>query len=103
MSYPIVQFGAFQCSLKFDRYQKGKAVSIHLVDAKDGLPVATATVNIPEARIQKDECLIKDYSENAGILNALIASKIVQPTERTVPAGFANAIVCKLLVTPPNP
>ncbi len=66
----------------FAKYQKG-GTSIRLVGAEDGIPVATASVWIggPE-RVDKDEIAIKDYSENEGMLEALIKGGIIHPPHR---------------------
>jgi hypothetical protein len=42
------------------------------------------------------ECLIKDYSENAGMLEALTKAGVVTATNRTVRVGYAEATICQL-------
>lgn len=96
-----IHFQNYDCSLHFDRYAGG-AVAIRLHSATVG-PIATATVNIPGTVLDKDEVVIKDYSENAGILQSLVEAGVVARTDRTVRAGFALANICKLLIDPGLP
>lgn len=91
-----IKFAGYNCRLRFDRYQKGNAIAIRL-ESDDYMPIATATVNIPEFPLQEGQCLIKDYAENEGILQALVEAGVVQPVG-TVPAEHARATLCKLLV-----
>lgn len=86
----------------FQRYlaKYGGGLAMSLVDYITGEPIATCTVNIPEVahRINKDEVLIKDWSENEGMLAGLIQAGIVEDTGLTVPTGFVKAHVCKVLI-----
>ena len=77
-----VQFSKWLCNVVFAKYQKG-GTAIRLVGAEDGMPVATASVWVggPE-RVDKDEVAIKDYSENEGMLEALIKGGIIHPPHR---------------------
>jgi hypothetical protein len=51
-------------------------------------PYATATVNVPEVLLADNEVLVKDYSENEGVLDFLIKYNIVTPTPNGVHSGF---------------
>lgn len=42
--------------------------------------------------------LIKDYSENAGMMDALEAAGIAADTGRRMPTGFTEAKVARMLV-----
>ena len=44
---------------------------IELFEAETGEPFCVATVNIPDAFLLKQEVVIKDYSENEGILSPI--------------------------------
>jgi len=92
-----IQFKKWVCVLKFGQYHNGRT-GIELVSEKDGSPVAVATVNIPDVYLDKDEVIIKNYSENEGMLDTLVNAKIVEPTGRKVHTGFVECDVCKLLV-----
>lgn len=51
-------------------------------------PYAVATVNLPDVLLQPNEVLVKDYAENEGILNFLVANNIVTPTQNGVQSGY---------------
>lgn len=91
----IAQFQSWNCNVVLNRYKDGSP-AISLFDG-NGFPVARATVNVPEASLAPDELVIKDYAENAGMLDALIEASIVTPAGRTVPVGrFEVGHVCRL-------
>lgn len=98
-----IRYRHWDCELIKERYYHGR-IALSLVAAKDdgdvfeGEPIATATVNIPEATLKDDEVLIKDYSENKGMLQTLINAGIVLPTGQTVKSGFVEVHVCKILI-----
>ena len=77
----------YNVTVKLGKYSNGR-VAIHLDDVNDGYPYATATVNIDNVLLDYDEVLIKDYSENEGMLNFLIKNNIVTPTPNGVQSGF---------------
>jgi hypothetical protein len=53
-----VRFAGTECRLKLSRYSNDR-VAIHLVDAANEDPVATATVNIPDEPLLPDQVFIK--------------------------------------------
>jgi hypothetical protein len=59
-----------------------------------------ATSHLPLEDISKDELVVKDYSENEGILQELIRLKIVEAPKRFVRSGFVSLPICKLLINP---
>ena len=63
----------------------------------DDEPMYTATVNITGYPLDKDECFIKDYSENEGVLNTLIHAGIIKETDIRIKQGFVELTVCKIL------
>ena len=83
--------------VQWGRYPNGR-VALQLVD-EDG-PVVVATVNVPEADLGPDEVCIKDYAENAGVLDLLVLMGVVAPTGRRIPTGFVDVPVARLLVAP---
>ncbi len=91
----IVQFKAWLCTAVLEMYSNGRP-AIALFDCEDGSPIACATVNIPEVPLAIDEIIVKDYSENTGMLEALVAAGIVTTTDKTVPLGFTLGHVCRL-------
>ncbi len=83
--------------VRWGRYSNGR-VAMQLVDEEG--PVATATVNVPEADLGPDEVCIKDYGENAGVLDLLVLMDVVVPTGRRILTGFVDVPVARLLVAP---
>ncbi len=91
-----ITFSGFTCNVNITEYRDGNA-AISLDDATDGSPVATASVNIPEAKLPTGFIFIKNWSENEGMLDALVSAGIVEDTGRTFPCGFTDANLCKLV------
>lgn len=96
---PTVKFQKWTCVLNFEKYQNDRT-AIELVDKKNGEPVLMATVNLPDEHIAKDEVIIKNYSENEGILDILVKAKIISEPLRYLETGHVKVPVCKLLVKP---
>jgi len=92
-----VRFGRYQCRVRFGRYVAPERPAMELI-ADDGTPVAIATVNLPDEDLGDDEIAIKNHSENAGVLAALVASGIVAEPHRFVRRGYVEIPVCRLLV-----
>jgi hypothetical protein len=93
----IVFFAGEHCTIEWAKYDNGR-VAIQLWCSEG--PMARATVNVPEYEPDFDEVLVKDYSENEGMLKALIDSGIVKDTGKRVHTGYVTLPVCKLLVQP---
>ena len=93
-----VKFMQWNCTVEKAKYQGNDRTALRLIDEEDGCDVLMATVNIPHATLDQDEVLIKNWSENEGVLSALVASGVVKDTGKTVRTGFVFANVCKLLV-----
>lgn len=94
-----IQFKEYSCTLTSGRYSNGR-IALKLIDANDGLPVATATVNIIEAPLNPGEIIIKDYSENDGMWLTLFKAGIVSEPLRYVNSGWVRCPVCMLLFKP---
>ena len=93
-----VRFHGIICEARFERYTHGGGLAIQLVDPGDECPVATATVN-PTTRVPEGHVAVKDWSENEGILAALVAARIVRDTGMRISCGYTSAALCRLLVT----
>jgi len=93
-----VAFNGWNCVLVKHKYEKGGGVALELVDEIDGESVAMATVNLPEVVLDHDVVLIKDWSENEGMLDCLVKHNIVSYTGKDVRTGMVRANICKLLV-----
>lgn len=77
----------YSVTVKLGKYANGRT-AIQLDDVNEGCPYATATVNIDHVLLADNEVLIKDYSENEGMLDFLVKNNIVTPTPNGVQSGF---------------
>lgn len=91
-----VRFRNWDCIVRKRRYDNGRP-ALQLIDAGDGSPIATATINLPDEPLGRNQVFIKDYSENEGMLAALVAAGVVEPTGQTVRSGYVEVPVCELL------
>jgi hypothetical protein len=85
----------YKLSLQFAKYANGQT-AIKLFDMADGFPFATATVCVEDNLLKEDEVAIKDYSENAGMLDSLIEAKIVEHPHAFIQSGHVKIPICKL-------
>jgi len=92
-----IVFDGYTCTVARLAYQNGR-VALRLMDAYGGAPVTTATVNLIDEPMDADEVAIKTYSENDGMLAALIEAGIVSAPVRHVRSGWVEVPVCKLLM-----
>jgi len=97
MRAPVVRFLGEDCTVSFVRYHNDR-VAIELT-CEDGSSMARATVNLPEVPLAEDEVAVKDYSENAGMLSALMSAGIVSAPVRWVESGWVKVPVCRVLTT----
>ena len=93
-----VNFAGYQCELSFGQY-RNSAKAISLVSVTDGSPVAVATVNVEDNPLEEffidlyhSHILVKDYSENAGMVSALVEANVVHPWSKTgsVTSGYVE-------------
>lgn len=106
-----VKFRNWLCTVEFAKYSNGRT-AIRLLNAEsvddDGfvypprsMAIATATVNIPDyTDLGKDDVIIKDYSENDGMLSSLINAGIIARPHDRFWTGFVEVYICRLLVKP---
>jgi len=93
----IVNFKQWVCLLHIGTYANNGSKALELKDQKTDEPIATCTVNIPEIQLDDDFVLIKDYSENEGMVKSLIESKIIEPKSyNSISSGFVNISAYKL-------
>lgn len=98
----MVNFLGVNCKVVKHQYHNNGRIALDLIIAEDdeerdlfkGEPMTHATINIAEAPLAVDEVIIKDYSENAGLLDALLKAGIVEKTGRTVQHGFCESHIC---------
>lgn len=85
------------CDLYAGRYYTG-GVALQLVERSTGEPWATATVNLPDEadRLGPGEVFIKDYSENAGMMDTLVLAGVVTRAGRYVRSGYVDIEIAQL-------
>ncbi len=96
MENTIVKFKKWNCIVEKEKYRNDR-IALSLLDSETGENIAMATINMPEVQLEHDEVLIKNNSENEGILSALIEAGIISNTIRLVPTGYVNVHLCKVL------
>lgn len=98
MSYKLkTQYSEWNVDLSWGQYSNGRR-ALELVDSEDGCPIMVATVNVPQAQLSEKETIIKDYSENEGVLQFLQENGIVGPVKREIGVGFVSCPVVEFLV-----
>lgn len=98
MTFNLLHGTYKNCKLSFQNYFNGNIAL--LVVADNGEVICKASVNLVDYSIPKNHILIKNWSENEGILSELIHHGIVEDTGKIFPAGFCESHLCKLLVDP---
>ena len=99
MKKHYVTFRGRKCYLQFGTYPN-KSVSIQLITANTHEPWMVATVSLHERIPEPGHVLIKNWSENQGILEALILSGYIEDSGYSLLTGYVRANVCKLLIQP---
>ena len=94
-------FAGFRCHVRHSTYLVNNRTALILTDVEDGADVAVATVNVPSEPLKPGEIILKTWSENDGILEALTEAGIVADTGRRVPCGHTEGVICRLLVRVP--
>jgi hypothetical protein len=90
-----VKFKKWDCYVKYAQYSNGR-LAIQLEENGTYEPIAVATINIPECRLQINEVIIKNYSENEGMISALLEAGIITEFVRTVKHGFVESPIYKI-------
>lgn len=90
-----VKFLDWECDVRIVSF-KGN-YDIRLTDTSTGEPVANASVQLG-VKLPEKHVAIKNYSENEGILEVLVAEGIVSEPVQYVQSGFVSIPVCELLV-----
>ena len=89
-------FNFADCSVKpqLGVYGNGN-IAMQLVDAETGEPIAVATVN-PGFELPRGFIGVKDWSENEGMVEALLAAGIIDEVTTKVPSGYVSIPICRL-------
>lgn len=95
----VVRLGQDVCQPRWSQYTHG-GLALLLVDA-DGAPYAKASVNLAEqvvgVTIELDEMIVKTHSENAGMLESLVASGLVEDTGKRIMTQWAEFPIVRVL------
>ncbi len=94
-----VNFLGYDCILWFGEYQNNGRKAILLLEKETDEYFADVTVNLPNEELSENEVIIKDYSENEGMLDTLVSAGIVSKPIRYVQTGYVSCPVCSLLVS----
>lgn len=75
-----ITFKRWKCTIVVGVYLDNSK-AIRLLDARDGMPIASATVSLAQYQIKPTDgnIFVKDYSENTGMINALIDGGVINP------------------------
>ncbi len=90
-----VNFIGYACDVKKGVYTTGQTALI-LNDCKTGERVAVATACIDG--VPEGLTAIKDYAENEGIFNTLIAANIIEDTGAAIRSGFCVFPLVRVLI-----
>lgn len=92
-------YETYNVDVHLSHYSNNGRKAILLVDHETSEPIATATVNVPDKHIAEDEVIIKNYSENEGMLHFLINQQIIDGS-KCIPFnnGYVMLYVCPLLL-----
>jgi hypothetical protein len=95
----IVNFLNEPCSVRFHRYAN-RTTAIQLT-CRNGEPMTIATANLPEINTEPEYVVVKDYSENEGVAEALEAAGVVEKVDLYLLPPFASRVwLCRLLKYP---
>lgn len=94
------KYKTYQVYLRFDKYRSNGRTCIELLEARTHEPVLVATVNIDDYHLlQPNEVIIKNYSENEGVLDFMIENGIIGKPKAWISTGWVTVPVCDLLKT----
>ena len=88
------EYSQEEVTVEIVTYSNGRP-AIQLSDL-EGFPFMTASVNVPHIHLEEDEVVIKDYSENEGVLRFLVDNNIVIPTPYDAMVGRTMCTICIL-------
>lgn len=86
----------FDVTVKRSSYNEGGGIA--LWGEHDGEPFATFTSNLPDMPIAEGFAAIKTYSENEGLMEQLIAQRVIEKPSGQLNNGFATFPICRVLL-----
>ena len=93
----LVEFAGWKCKVIKTEYLNGQT-GLRLVDDQDELPVATATVAVADIPVNNDQVIIKDYSENKGVFDALAAAGVISSDYYSVKHNHVTFKIARCLI-----
>lgn len=94
-----VKFKQWICDVSLGKFYDGTpAIRLHGAEGTldEFEPIATASAYV--ADLADGEVAIKNYSENEGMLNALVEAGIVSEPLYYVTSGYVQIPICTLLI-----
>lgn len=85
---------SYECRLGWGDYGNGNVAIF--AKSPEGELIGVLSVNTCEV-LDNDHVAIKDWSENEGVLQSLVDNGVVSAPERTIPTGYVEAAVCRIL------
>lgn len=89
-----VNFKGHNCVIKSSKYTNNDNLALVLLDNESGELIAHVTVN-SDKKFPSDVAILKDYSENEGLLDVIIESGLIVEVLGSVPLGYVTAPVVK--------
>jgi len=93
--YIKTKYGMWRAQIHW-RYYENSRRAMELI-TKDGEVICVATINIPEVDVPDGHVLIKNWSENEGVLESLLENGVIEDTGIRIPTGYVEAALCKVL------
>lgn len=95
----IVDFKNTGYTVQIKRYTDNNRIAIILINPEEPqFDVIVCTINMPSIALNDNIVIIKNYTENEGILDALIKHKVVSEPIGFVQTGFVQSPMCKVLI-----
>ena len=93
--FKTLRYKDWDCNVQVTRYANGQAALV-LVSREGGELIAKASTccNID---LKEDETAIKVWTENEGMLEALVSAGVVEDTGARVECGWSEAPIVKIL------
>lgn len=83
--------------VKKSTYEENGRLCLRL-QSTDGEALMTVSSNLGEFEIANDSIFVKTYSENEGVMEALIEAGVLTEPKGSVSSGFCDFPICRVLV-----
>lgn len=89
-----MKFKSYDCVVKKTKYMNNDNLALVLLDKENGEMIAHITVNGYD-KFPHNIAIVKDYSENEGMLAAITEAGLVEKVLGRLPLGYTTAPVVK--------